>query len=65
MFHLSELTWNQSALPCSIDQDCVQITTKPETDLWQKTFADFSKDNAPVLQTTVTEPGFIEKDLIL
>ena len=59
MFDLNELTWNRSALPYTVDSECVQITTKPETDLWQKTFAGFSKDNAPVLQTTVTEPCFI------
>ena len=59
MFDTSLLRWSPEALPCVIREDRIEITTRPETDLWQRTFADFSCDNAPVLQTVIAEKCFV------
>lgn len=59
MFDSSKLTWSPEPIPCSISDQRIEITTRPKTDLWQRTFADFSKDNAPVLQMKTGEQYFI------
>ncbi len=58
MFDPSEMTWTPAALPCTITADRIEITTQPQTDLWARTFGDFCKDNAPVLQAATAEPYF-------
>lgn len=58
MFNASELVWTPEALPCTITADRIEITTRPETDLWQRTFGDFCRDNAPVLQSVTAEKYF-------
>jgi regulation of enolase protein 1 (concanavalin A-like superfamily) len=32
-----------------VNENCVQITTEPNTDLWQRTYYGFRNDNAPAL----------------
>lgn len=58
MFDISKLQWTPEPLPCKIEAGRIEMTTHPRTDLWQKTFADFSSDNAPVLQTKTSDQHF-------
>ena len=41
-----------------INNESVVIKTKPHTDLWQKTYYHFIKDNAPILQMKTREKYF-------
>lgn len=59
MFDASKLVWSPEALPCTIGDDRIEITTRPKTDLWQRTFGGFAVDNAPVLQMPIREPYFV------
>ncbi|MDE6413496.1 MAG: DUF1349 domain-containing protein, partial [Eubacterium sp.] len=38
--------------------DKIEITTKPHTDLWQRTYYHFQNDNAPVFQMKTDEKFF-------
>lgn len=44
------LIWTREPSDYSIQSDRIEITTKPHTDLWQRTYYHFRNDNAPVLQ---------------
>ncbi len=59
MFDTSRLEWTPEPLPCRISNDRIEITTRPETDLWQRTFGAPGKDNAPVLQMKTAEQHFV------
>lgn len=52
------LRWTREPETYSITQDKVEITTKPHTDLWQRTYYHFRNDNAPVLQMSTEEKYF-------
>lgn len=41
-----------------IKNDVLEFTTKPNTDLWQKTYYGFQNDNAPFIQTKIDEKYF-------
>lgn len=58
MFDHTKLEWTPEELSCSISAERIEITTKPGTDLWQKTFGSASADNAPVLQMSSDELYF-------
>ncbi|MCQ2505127.1 MAG: DUF1349 domain-containing protein [Saccharofermentans sp.] len=58
MFDHTKLEWTPEELSCSISAERIEITTKPGTDLWQKTFGSASADNAPVLQMSSDEQYF-------
>ena len=45
------MKWTREPLSFAIGPDRVEITTRPHTDLWQRTYYHFRNDNAPVLQT--------------
>lgn len=55
---LTKLTWNREPKSYKINQDTIEIVTKPHTDLWQKTYYHFQNDNAPVLQMETEEKYF-------
>ncbi len=57
-FDVSKLIWTREPANYEIDQDKIEITTKPHTDLWQRTYYHFRNDNAPVLQMKTSEPYF-------
>ena len=42
-------TWTREPKDYAIDEDRIEITTLPHTDLWQRTYYHFRNDNAPVL----------------
>lgn len=56
--NLKELKWTREPKNYKINEDSVEIVTKPNTDLWQKTYYHFQNDNAPVLQMETEEKYF-------
>lgn len=53
-----DLKWIREPENYIIEEDKVEIITKPHTDLWQRTYYHFRNDNAPVLQMTTNERYF-------
>lgn len=56
--NLQAFRWTREPLACRVDGDTVAITTKPHTDLWQRTYYHFQNDNAPVFQMETAERYF-------
>ncbi|MFC6293378.1 DUF1349 domain-containing protein [Macrococcus epidermidis] len=54
----NNLKWTRAPKIYDITDERIQITTEPNTDLWQRTYYGFRNDNAPVLQMTMTETYF-------
>lgn len=50
--------WTREPQKYSISENCIEIVTKPHTDLWQRTYYHFRNDNAPVLQMSTSEKYF-------
>jgi len=57
-FDINALEWTRQPADFSISNERLEITTKPHTDLWQRTYYHFRNDNAPVLQMTTDEQFF-------
>lgn len=57
-FDHNALRWTREPLSWEMNDDTIRITTKPHTDLWQRTYYHFRNDNAPVLQMTTDELYF-------
>ncbi len=57
-FDVTHLKWTREPLHYEVSQDRIEITTKPHTDLWQRTYYHFRNDNAPVLQMSTKEKFF-------
>lgn len=57
-FDVKDLKWIREPEIYSITEDKIEITTKPYTDLWQRTYYHFRNDNAPVLQMNTNEKYF-------
>lgn len=55
---LSKLEWTREPSNYTIGDGKVEITTKPFTDLWQRTYYRFRNDNAPVFQMPTKEQFF-------
>ena len=58
MFNVKDLEWNREPLDYKIEENKIEIITKPFTDLWQRTYYHFRNDNAPVLQMETSELYF-------
>ena len=56
--NVKELTWTRKPQDYKIENDRIEIVTKPYTDLWQRTYYHFQNDNAPVLQMQTEEEYF-------
>ncbi|ASK28221.1 DUF1349 domain-containing protein [Neisseria chenwenguii] len=56
--NLHDFHWTRPPKDFHIGEDCIEITTEPHTDLWQRTYYRFRNDNAPVLQMTTDERYF-------
>ena len=54
-FDISKLKWTREPADYIISEECIEITTNPHTDLWQRTYYHFRNDNAPVLQMDTEE----------
>ena len=50
--------WTRDPAGCSVGPDRVTVTTRPHTDLWQRTYYHFRNDNAPLFQTETEEKYF-------
>ena len=50
--------WTREPKECIIREGRVEITTRPHTDLWQRTYYHFRNDNAPVFQMETEQPYF-------
>lgn len=57
-FSLDNFSWTREPESYLVTDSCVEIVTKPYTDLWQRTYYHFRNDNAPVLQMRTTEQYF-------
>ena len=55
---IDNLKWIREPKVYSIGSDRIEITTEPNTDLWQRTYYHFQNDNAPVLQIETEEKYF-------
>ncbi len=55
---LKKFHWTREPQDYIIDNDRIEIITKPHTDLWQRTYYHFQNDNAPVLQVETEEEYF-------
>lgn len=57
-FDAEKLIWTREPKQYHISAQQIEITTQPNTDLWQRTYYHFRNDNAPVLQMETVEPYF-------
>ena len=55
---MSGFKWTREPQDCKIANERVEIITKPNTDLWQRTYYHFQNDNAPVFQMETEEKYF-------
>lgn len=56
--NLNEFKWTREPESYKISDDRIEVVTKPNTDLWQRTYYHFQNDNAPVLQIETDEKYF-------
>lgn len=57
-FSINDFKWTREPAKFSATEDKIEITTKPHTDLWQRTYYHFRNDNAPVFQIETDEEYF-------
>lgn len=50
--------WTRRPQACTIQNGRIEVTTRPHTDLWQRTYYHFRNDNAPVYQMETDEKFF-------
>lgn len=55
---LTKFSWTRNPESFTAEDDRVEVTTRPHTDLWQRTYYRFRNDNAPVFQTETDERYF-------
>ena len=55
---LNRMEWTLEPERFEVNGETIHITTKPHTDLWQRTYYHFRNDNAPVLQMKTRERFF-------
>lgn len=55
---IKEFQWMREPQEYKIENDRIEITTSPHTDLCQRTYYHFQNDNAPVLQMETEEKYF-------
>lgn len=58
MIDIRNMVWTRTPERVEIQDDSIEIWTKPHTDLWQRTYYHFRNDNAPVLQMQTDEKFF-------
>ncbi len=58
IWDVNRLHWTRKPQDYHIEGGKIEITTKPHTDLWQRTYYHFRNDNAPVLQMETDEKFF-------
>ena len=55
---LTLFRWTRHPQACTIQNGRIEVTTRPHTDLWQRTYYHFRNDNAPVFQMETNEKFF-------
>ena len=55
---LTKFKWIRNPKDYKVNDDRIEITTLPYTDLWQRTYYHFRNDNAPVFQMETEEKYF-------
>ena len=55
---INSFKWTREPKEYRITDDKLEITTKPHTDLWQRTYYHFINDNAPVFQIETEDKYF-------
>ena len=55
---IDNFKWTRQPESYSIQNDTIEVVTKPGTDLWQRTYYHFRNDNAPVFQMETEEKYF-------
>ena len=55
---LKKFKWTREPKEYKIENDRIEIVTKQQTDLWQRTYYHFRNDNAPVFQMETEEKYF-------
>lgn len=55
---ISRMIWTGTPQGYTIGENVITVTTRPHTDLWQRTYYGFRNDNAPLLQTETDEAYF-------
>lgn len=55
---LNSFEWTRTPAAYNIAGGKIEVTTKPFTDLWQRTYYHFRNDNAPVFQTKTDKKFF-------
>ena len=58
IFDINKFKWINTPKEYQIEGDKVEITTEPNTDLWQRTYYHFRNDNAPMLLMETSEKYF-------
>ena len=56
--NFKNFSWTRQPESCIIKDDTIEVTTKPKTDLWQRTYYHFRNDSAPVFQMETEEKFF-------
>ena len=54
----NQMAWTRNPEKVEVKGEVIAFTTKPHTDLWQRTYYHFRNDNAPVLQMKTNERFF-------
>ena len=54
----TDFIWTREPLAWDWPADTLTVTTRPHTDLWQRTYYHFRNDNAPVLRMATREQYF-------
>lgn len=55
---LTQFKWTREPEFYEIENETISVVTKPQTDLWQRTYYRFQNDNAPVFQMETDETYF-------
>ena len=55
---ITQFRWLRQPQACIVQDGRIEVTTRPYTDLWQRTYYHFRNDNAPVLQMETEEKFF-------
>lgn len=54
----NDFLWTRTPENFAVEGGTLSVTTRPHTDLWQRTYYHFRNDNAPVFQTETEERYF-------
>lgn len=55
---INKFLWTREPAHFSVADNKIEVVTKPNTDLWQRTYYHFKNDNAPVFQIETDEQFF-------